>query len=144
MRRKDNGLTTAKFRRRLARLGGLTAEISTAGRTYDVTVDTPDGFRFSGTGTHCLVHETPFPDEPGEPERVRREALADAIANLPLEVCPDPECDVCRPPVECMYCHRHVGTVPPGSLCCEPAPDADLSWLPEGGAGLDRRRGGAA
>lgn len=94
-------MTTATFRAKLKAVG-CTADITMIGRLadYDVMVDAPQGKRFGGTGTHCLVHSSCSAFTEADKAEVRSEAYADTLANLPLDDCTDAECDVCHPPEE--------------------------------------------
>ncbi len=90
-------MTLKQFNSELAK-HGCTAEINQIGiGGYDIVIDAPEGFFFSGRGTHCLVHDTYSAFERGERARVRAAAIEDMNAQLPLEKCIDPECDVCHP-----------------------------------------------
>lgn len=80
-------MTTQQFTRALARIN-CSAEINSfRDGAYDVMVDAPDGYQFAN-GLHTLVHHDMSAYAATDRARVRREALADAQAALPLVKCP--------------------------------------------------------
>lgn len=78
----------------LARVGELGGEIEIrkGDGPFEIIIDAPEGFLWTGDGLHCLVHSQ-WDDQP------TIELWRDAWRriNAGLERCHDPECDECNP-----------------------------------------------
>ena len=67
-------------------------EIRNGDGPFEIIIDAPDGFIWSGDGLHCLVHSQ-WDDQP------TTELWQDAFSRMSngLEKCNEPDCDYCHP-----------------------------------------------